>query len=55
MQYLAGHTAATLRGCGYALQQNLDKATKAKPKTVQKMLWTEVHALFFGLAPVSLT
>ena len=42
MQHLAGHTAATLKGCGYALQQNLDKATKTKPKTVQKMFWTEI-------------
>jgi hypothetical protein len=28
MQYLAEPTAATLKGCEYALQQNLDKATK---------------------------
>ena len=54
MQYLAGHTAATLKGCGYALQQILDKATK-KQKTVQEMWWTEVHALFFGCVPVCLT
>ena len=30
MQYLAGPAAATLKGCGYALQQNLDKATTCK-------------------------
>ena len=30
MQYFAEPTAATLKGCGCALQQNLDKATKDK-------------------------
>ena len=30
MQYLAELTAATLKGCGCALQQNLDKATQDK-------------------------
>ena len=30
MQYFAEPTAATLKGCGCALQQNLNKATKDK-------------------------
>ena len=46
MQYLAEPTAATVKGCGYALQQNLEKTTKN---------WSEVHALFFGLTSVSWT
>ena len=28
MRYLAEPTAATLKGCGHALQQNLEKTTK---------------------------
>ena len=56
LQYLAGPTAATPKGCGYALQQNLDKATKkTKPKSCQRMFWTEVHALFFGFTDLRIS
>ena len=36
MQYLAELTAATLKGCGCALQQNLDKATQDKHVLAQQ-------------------
>ena len=56
MQYFAEPTAATLKGCGCALQQNLDKATKDKKQNFSDpvFVWlSEVHALSFGFTPVS--
>jgi predicted RNA-binding protein YlxR (DUF448 family) len=44
MQYLAG-PAATLKGRGYALQQNLEKTKKAKSKNCSEKVWSEAHAL----------
>ena len=50
IQYLAEPTAATLMGYGYALQQNLEEATKkTKTTAFRRMCWCEVHALFLGL------
>ena len=49
MQYLAEPTAATLKGCEYALQQNLDKATKDRHQNFPEnvLVWSSCFAFWF--------
>ena len=52
MQYLAEPTAATLKGCGYALQQNLEKTNQTKTTIVQIMSGLKLMICLFGITSI---
>ena len=51
--YLAEPTAATLKGCGYALQQNLEKTKQTKTTIVQIMSGLKLMICLFGFFWIS--
>jgi hypothetical protein len=50
MQYLAEPTAATLKGCGYALQPK-PRETKQTRFFFSENVWSEAHVCFCVVLP----